>query len=222
MFYYTIRFILLFILLLVLKKFGKPFFKKYYKITEKYKKKKLINILASLCVTIICVAIISYPYEGYFIRFKTLENSLKYSVFQYYSMNNTYIQDENTHFIICKRGNNHYYHSVNSYDNGYGLCDFKTRTDIMNKQAYFKLNEHYVVLNLTTIYNQISDKTCYFIDAISISENENIEIFDSNGKVLNQVSFENENSSNYYYKVSNGKPEKNFTVVINGENYILS
>lgn len=91
----------------------------------------------------------------------------------------------------------------------------------MNKQEHFKFGEHYIVLDLTTIYNQISDKTCYLVHAISISENESIEIFDINGTLLNTVSFSKGNSTNYYYKVSKGKPEKNFAVVINGENYIL-
>ena len=181
MFYYTIRIILLFILLFGIKRFCKPFFQKYHKLSENCKNKKLINILTSIFITIICITIISYPYEGYFIRFKTLEESLNYSVFQYYSMNNAYIEDVNTHFVICKSGNNYRYHSINSYDNGYGLCDLKTNIDIMNKQEHFKFGEHYIVLDLTTIYNQISDKTCYLVHAISISENESIEIFDING-----------------------------------------
>ena len=53
-------------------------------------------------------------------------------------------------------------------------------------------------------------------------ENENVEIFDINGNVLNKLSFENENSSDYYYKISNGKPEKDFSVLINNQTYVLS
>ena len=169
MIYYTLRAIVLALFILCfffIKKHRTYKFKSTTSVNNiqnkgglKTKRTKFKKAFPFIAVVLVFSIIISYPYEGYFIRFESLEKSLQYSIPDYPLIDMACVKDEDTYFAVCQKNNNNYFHSIVLYDDGYGLCDFKTSVDITNKQAYFKNDEHYVVLNLTSIYNKISDKT---------------------------------------------------------------
>ncbi len=185
----------------------------------KAKNKKII----SLFLLIVLIIFAFYPYEGYFIRFKTKESSINYSIPYINSCNNYYIQDNNTVFFISNKGNNYYYHSIALYNNTYGLCDFNTNIKL-NIAKYLDCGKVKGLFSVSTVYNQITNKTCYFINftkAVNTTIDNDFNIYDTNDSICNQIKELQNDSIKIFYKVADGQPDQNFAIKINNKIYSI-
>lgn len=192
------------------KLFGKYFVKKNNN-KNLHKKKKFPYILYGISILLI-LDLIFYPFEGFFIRFNSLEKSINYSISDYYSSDFKIIEDNDTIFFVKLKNSNYSYHSVAKDNEKYYLCDFKTCKSSNTKIKYLRESEFSGILQTDIILNKITNKSCYFckivgnpesdVNKLNISESLNngfkIIYRDNNSIIFYFISGNNSTDSCYF------------------------
>ncbi len=192
--------------------------------TNTKRKKNIKHIIISVICLIVCTIIIYYPYESNFIRFNTAENSINYSFPYNIGASNYYIDNDNTVFVVSKKGNNNSYHSIVKYDNGYGMCDFKSNTSLDWSATHINENDINGMFKANVVYNEITNKTCYYIDFMKTTIeplNTSFLIYNSSGQKINELKDLQTEQTRTFYEIQNGKPVDSYSIIINNKTYQL-
>lgn len=233
MLYYIIRIIIILIIISIFiiikliknkRKYGVFFVKKVRpkKALHKQKRKKLPYVLCFIAI-LLFLDIIFYPFEGYFIRFSSLEKSIHYSIYDSYFSSISIVEDDDTVFFMKNNNSNISYHSVTKYNNDYGLCDFGTKTNGFHiHQEFIHDSKFNGVLRVRYILNENTNKTCYFIELFKTFNNDNddnddIAVFDSSGEKLKTLYSDPQHT--VFCLISNKQPEQMDYFTFLGKDY---
>lgn len=229
MLYYIIRYIIILIIISIIiiikllenkRKYGVYFLKKMKPIKTLHKRKKLPHVLCIIVIYLFLNIIIFYPYEGYFIRFNSLEKSIHYSIYDSYFSSISIVEDDDTVFFAKNTKNNITYHSVAKYKNDYGLCDFGIAKGFHIRQESINVPKFDGILTVDYILNKNTNKTCYFIKLLKIfnnDDNDDIAVFDSNGEKLKTLYSDSHHI--IFCLLSDKQPEQMDYFTFLGKNY---
>lgn len=224
MFYYFVRIVIVLILYIIFIAIFRRINRKKIIVKKLSKKASSIsNKLAYILSFILITAVASYPYEGYFLRFNSVEQSVNYSVPNSFMQPVSYIKDGNTIFLVTDKKDNNSEHSITLYDNGYSMCDFNTQSS-MTTIRHINIDDTYISFTINSIYNKTTDRTCYFLGCLSLSKSvyrSDFKIFDESNRQLKEFQNLNYNSMRMFYKIINGKPENSFSIIINNQVFDL-
>lgn len=188
------------------------------KIDKRFRRKNIFLRVRTIIIALLIVYLIYLPYEGLFARFKSLDSAMLYSIPDKLFSEQKAINGGDTVFIISRNGSHMNFHSTVVYENGYGLCDFRSVVRV-GRSKVINNDEFSGTVSLSTIYSKITDKTFYFINAISMSSKVN-EISSEQDETFTMLDDSAEYSS-CFYLISSGKPKNNLTVILNGTKVIL-
>ncbi len=143
------------------KRFGKCLIKfKNYKTLRK--RKILPYILYGISILLI-FDLLFYPFEGYFIRFNSLEDSIFYSIYDCKSSKFQITEDDDTIFFVQIKNTDYSYHSVAKPDGEYYMCDFNTDNSSNIKMRYLDEKTYTGIFRTDIIKNKTTNKRCYFV-----------------------------------------------------------
>lgn len=186
-------------------------------------KKVLLTIIVIYAVLFL---LLLYPYESFFVRFDTIDQSINYSLYknpilkmgsQVYTT-----EDEDTVFFVNVRGNNYSYHSIAKDDNGYGFCDVGTYFEsTASPPQLIDIGTSTFTVDNYNIYNKTTDKTCLIVTVLkNMQKCVDAEIY--NDKQQKLVTFQNKTGSiDNYYIVHEGKPNDKYIIYIDGYEVVL-
>lgn len=195
MIYQGIRFIIILaviIALCLINKKLKLFGLVINQITGK-KKFHIFNKLGSLVAVVISIVIIVisiYPYEGYFLKFNSVEESFNYSVFLGDRWENYEVKGDHCSFMYSKQtnSNNVGYHSVyKNSDNTYSMLDFKCDSHNYKQAVIENSTGENNLVSCHSVYNKLADETCYFVEYWLPKDETNTYKVELNGKELDNL-----------------------------------
>lgn len=172
--YYIARFIsflilfAIFLLILKLLKFriikkdkNPEFFEKFANDKKFRRKQRIIYIFVAL--TFVAIIFISrYPFEGYFITFNTIEDSLSYKGISTEDI--TIYESDTTVFVTPKKNNNVY--TIAKIGDKYKLAEFQSK----NIKYYEPHSVGDYVQYCTVEYNKETNETFYYVRVRSVQD----------------------------------------------------
>lgn len=191
-------------------KVNKGLTKQRLKNDVRFKKKLYIKRFIIIAVSLLMVIVFFFPIEGYFIRFNSLDACLQYSLLNNFTLTHNVIESDDTVFIVSS-GSNNETHSTVLYEDGYGLCDFKTQREIYSLPKSIDNPQFLGTVSLSFIYSEVTDKTCYFGHFGGIRCNPE-KVFDKDGNTLDTIIYDNK--SFVFYEISDGQPQKGYSVFL--------
>lgn len=234
--YYNVRiitFIILFtifLLVLILLKIRAHLRKKKPEVSEQLstnKKAKWKHRIATICIifTFIAIILVSlYPFEGYFITFDTIEDSLSYRNLP--TENICIFESANTVFVVTDSENDIF--TIEKVGGKFKLAEFQCKTVVYpephSRKPYVKL--------CSTKYNESTNETFYFvrlrslqtIDSNKNSLYENITIYKKELKFgIPEISLYDYQSANQndliFYYIDNNPPMYDYELNIYANNF---
>ena len=184
-----------------------------------YVKRKYSKQIIIQAIIVTLLFLISFlPFEGPFIRFKSTEDSLKYSVYDYNLCEYEIIEDGKCDFVFSYRYQTDCY-SISKYDDGFSLANYDCS---INSYYYATLDDKPPFkCSAKSVYNKYADKSCLFIIIEPISKDENLEIvYDDTLLTDYYIPY---GMSRMYCFVTNGKIDsKSINFLINDDNIKFS
>lgn len=149
---------------------------------------------AILSIVMICIFIISiYPFEGFFLTFESVEQSLNYRVFQFNRSDNYITKSDNCYFIFSKNssaGNINYHSAHINSDKSVGLIDFQSTHHDYSNSSIIDKEDNVHLISCKAIYNKNASETCYFIKYSLPKNQTNNHIINWNNENLNCIFYQ--------------------------------
>lgn len=191
--------------------------------TKKMKltKKSTCFLFVSCAIIFIMIAIFSYPFEGAFLRFQSIDDSLRYSIFHNRFWDNYFIENEKCYFVYsCKNGDEKY-HSISKYDNGIGMVDYDSETYLYQIKGIqtddnITSDENVKILETCAVYNKFADSTCYFVSYYKPTGTEIDNTITINGVKTECIEYK-ESEKSVYALIKNGFKADTVVININGK-----
>lgn len=155
--------------------------------------------IIQIVIVLLLFCLSFYPFEGMFIRFSSIQSSLKYSNINYNWSEINSISDTNCTFIFAYNDNSLDYHSISQYIDGFGLTDYDSEIKNYNTTLIYNLE---IFCSANSVYNKYADKTCLFINTQFVNEDSDLQITCNNIPLNDYYSPYNE--CRVYYLIIDG------------------
>ncbi len=215
--YYFIRFIFVTIFILALcfavhkskrfvlfPKFSNPEIYQKYCTDKKYRKScNLVSLSLSVIILIVIIASL-YPYEGHFMTFETINDSLSYKNINTENID-TYEYDDCV-FVVDSENN---IYSITKEDNKYKLVDFNSENINYTQPSYnggLKITEP-----KSAKFNKDTNKTFYYL-GISTEEKPTGEVTMNDNKMTYCKEISKGKDFWIYSLLDNAQPVSDFTI----------
>lgn len=201
------------------------------RIIEKLKRYEFKKVKLGVIVLLVAFALfaltIFYPFESSFIRFDTIDQSIDYSMYKFNFFekigSEVYLaEDDNTAFIVNKKGNTYRYTSITKYDDGYGYCGHNVNIKLSTQPTFISTSQFEGAVSMSTVYNKNTNKTCYILNFLDDEFDDNIlEIYRHSGEMLNVFANDSGNTLEMYYYIEEGVPNEEFSFVLDEQEFEL-
>ena len=220
--FYIIRKIFIIILALTAWFVTRQYIKRVKKIVakgEKYTKRKFYAIYLSIFLFAFLLSALSFiPFEGAFIRFDSVEDSLKYKWIDTQYLTIHYEDD----CAFAVKGCTEFY-AFDKDNEGFGLLNYHSVTHLYNEPPRNAINHN--MFNLYSVYHKTTDKTFYLLNngmrSYSIDFNDNNSNFTYFAQPLytkSDLGYTPIIGEVYqYYAVDDGQPLEKVSFMINGQ-----
>lgn len=171
---------------------------------------KVKRISYIIYVSFIALIVISFlPIEGEFIRFKTPEASMKYSILDNDILQeNTIIEGEGCYFVFSKKNNS--YCAISKYGEKVGMVDYKSKSKFIGINS-----DDSDLVSCHAVYDKNSNTSCYFLvinNALEGRKEDDTILI--NGKKADCIYYKRKSTS-VYSLIVDGKFEDDIVVTIN-------
>ena len=175
-------------------------------------KRKSATIIA-VALAVVIIAVSFYPFEKYFIKFSSVEDSFSYSIFQgnQYKIYEHSVED--CVFVYCdKSGVGNYCSVMQNEDKTYKMIDTNSEK---HTYGYSSTDDNdYYLVECNAVYNNVINKTCYYIRNCIPESKKDIDRIFWNKDELQNICYE-ENAYGEYFIVKEGYFEDTINLTVN-------